>query len=230
MLSVAICIATVVLAVVYMVLSITIVPAGTVGVVDVFGQVRDDPLPAGMNFVFPLASVVKMSIKTQIIELAENVPTKEGLTVHLEAAALIRLEPQEAVKMYRQVGCTDTHAASTRIPRRLTAPGGHAGTRCARHSTGRAPTGLSPICAHLTPTPPLTPFSPFDAPFAPDAHPMHTHCAPIMHSFLPPAGGLQLHAEGGDPPVSQHRPRGDQWPRGEGLVHERCAHCHDGGP
>jgi regulator of protease activity HflC (stomatin/prohibitin superfamily) len=94
----------VVLAVVYMVLSITIVPAGTVGVVDVFGQVRDDPLPAGMNFVFPLASVVKMSIKTQIIELAENVPTKEGLTVHLEAAALIRLEPQEAVKMYRQVG------------------------------------------------------------------------------------------------------------------------------
>lgn len=45
-----------------------------------------------------------MSVKTQILELAENVPTKEGLTVHLEAAALVRLLPAEAVKMYRQVG------------------------------------------------------------------------------------------------------------------------------
>lgn len=95
---------TLAMGVVYGLMSITVVPAGTVGIVDVFGEVRDEPLHAGMNFVFPLASVVRMSIKTQILELAENVPTKEGLTVHLEAAALVRLLPLEAVKMYRQVG------------------------------------------------------------------------------------------------------------------------------
>ena len=57
MLSVAICCLTVALGVCYMILSITIVPAGTVGVVDIFGDVRDTPVHAGLNFVFPLASV-----------------------------------------------------------------------------------------------------------------------------------------------------------------------------
>jgi prohibitin 1 len=84
--------------------SVTIVPAGTVGVVEVFGAVRPLPLQAGMNFVFPLAKVHRMSVKTQILELAENVPTKEGLTVHLEAAALVRLMPSQAVAMYTTVG------------------------------------------------------------------------------------------------------------------------------
>eukprot|EP00667_Euglena_gracilis_P026726 EG_transcript_32416 len=101
---VAVACGAVLFVVAYIALSVTVVPAGTVGVVDVFGEVRDEPLQAGMNFVFPLASVVRMSVKTQILELAENVPTKEGLTVHLEAAALVRLLPAEAVKMYRQVG------------------------------------------------------------------------------------------------------------------------------
>lgn len=59
---------------------------------------------AGFLLSPALAQVVRMSVKTQILELAENVPTKEGLTVHLEAAALVRLLPAEAVKMYRQVG------------------------------------------------------------------------------------------------------------------------------
>ena len=85
-------------------LSTTIVEVGHVGVVDVFGSVRATPLPAGLNFVNPLAKVHPVSVQTAIITAAENVPTKEGLSVHLEAAALFHLAPDRAPEMYRTVG------------------------------------------------------------------------------------------------------------------------------
>lgn len=56
---VAVACGAVLFVVAYIALSVTVVPAGTVGVVDVFGEVRDEPLQAGMNFVFPLASVCR---------------------------------------------------------------------------------------------------------------------------------------------------------------------------
>lgn len=83
---------------------VTVIPAGHVGVVDLFGAVRPDPLPAGLTFVNPFAKVVRMSVMTQLVEMAEDVPTKEGMSVHLEAAALVHLKPSEAVRMYTTVG------------------------------------------------------------------------------------------------------------------------------
>ena len=43
----------------------TQVPAGHVGVVDLFGIVSKRTLPAGINFVNPLARVIKFSIQTK---------------------------------------------------------------------------------------------------------------------------------------------------------------------
>jgi prohibitin 1 len=43
----------------------TVVPAGNVGVVDFFGTVSNNTLKAGINFVNPLARVVKFSVQTQ---------------------------------------------------------------------------------------------------------------------------------------------------------------------
>eukprot|EP00005_Dracoamoeba_jomungandri_P003693 CAMPEP_0174251718 /NCGR_PEP_ID=MMETSP0439-20130205/1450_1 /TAXON_ID=0 /ORGANISM="Stereomyxa ramosa, Strain Chinc5" /LENGTH=294 /DNA_ID=CAMNT_0015332111 /DNA_START=93 /DNA_END=977 /DNA_ORIENTATION=- len=80
------------------------VPAGHVGVVALFGKVEKDILTSGLSFINPLATVTIMSVKTQIIEMNEEVPTKEGVTVHLEAAALIHLQPQSATKMFSSVG------------------------------------------------------------------------------------------------------------------------------
>jgi len=89
---------------VLVVLSITTIPAGHVGIVDTFGSVSERPLGPGMSFVNPFAKVVPMSLQTQIITVSENVPTKEGLDVHLEAAALVRLQPKKAVEMYTAIG------------------------------------------------------------------------------------------------------------------------------
>ena len=83
---------------------VRIVPAGHVGVVDLFGVVRPDSLKAGLHLVNPLARVLPMSVKTQEIKELMEVPSKEGLTMQLEVSALFHLDPQQAPEVYRSVG------------------------------------------------------------------------------------------------------------------------------
>lgn len=82
----------------------TVIPAGHVGVVDFFGTVSDNTLKAGINFVNPLARIVKMSVKTQEIKEVMDVPSKEGLTVQLEVSILYHLNPEMAANVYKTVG------------------------------------------------------------------------------------------------------------------------------
>ena len=83
---------------------IRIVPAGHVGVVDFLGRVSPKELQGGLNFVNPLARVIKMSIRTQEDKETMSVPSKEGLTVALEVSVLYKLDPSKAVTIYRTVG------------------------------------------------------------------------------------------------------------------------------
>jgi len=83
---------------------ITVVPAGNVGVVDFFGTVSQTTLKAGINFINPLARVVKFSVKTEELKEAMDVPSKEGLTVQLELSALYHLNPEKAAEVYKSVG------------------------------------------------------------------------------------------------------------------------------
>lgn len=82
----------------------TVVPAGHVGVVDFFGTVSPNTLKAGINFVNPLANVIKFSVKTQELKEVMNVPSKEGLTVQLEVSALYHLNPEKAAEVYKTIG------------------------------------------------------------------------------------------------------------------------------
>lgn len=82
----------------------TVIPAGNVGVVDFFGTVSDNTLKSGINFVNPLARIVKMSIKTQELKEVMDVPSKEGLTVQLEVSVLYHLNPEKAADVYKTVG------------------------------------------------------------------------------------------------------------------------------
>jgi len=83
---------------------IRVVPAGHVGVVDLFGVVRPTPLQSGLRLVNPLARVVMMSIKTNEIKETMEVPSKEGLTMELEVSVLFHLNPEKAPDVYRTVG------------------------------------------------------------------------------------------------------------------------------
>jgi prohibitin 1 len=82
----------------------TVVPAGSVGVVDFFGTVSNNTLKAGINFVNPFARVVNFSVKTEEIKEVMDVPSKEGLTVRLELSALFHLDPDKAAQVYKTIG------------------------------------------------------------------------------------------------------------------------------
>lgn len=84
--------------------SLSVIPAGHVGVVDVFGKVREQTLKSGVNLKNPLARVIKLSVKTQEMKESMPVPSKEGMTVGLEVSCLFHLSPDKASAVYRDVG------------------------------------------------------------------------------------------------------------------------------
>lgn len=83
---------------------LAVVPAGHVGVVDLFGSVSPHTLKSGLNLVNPLARVARMSIKTQEIKEVMDVPSREGLTMQLEASVLFHLDPEQAAEVYKTLG------------------------------------------------------------------------------------------------------------------------------
>jgi regulator of protease activity HflC (stomatin/prohibitin superfamily) len=112
---------------------LTVVPAGNVGVIDFFGNVSARVLHAGINFVNPLARIVKMSIKTQELKEVMDVPSREGLTVGLEASVLfhsIRRRRRRYTRPWAGNTQRDPRAA---VP--LGAPGRHGWSTTRRRST-----------------------------------------------------------------------------------------------
>jgi regulator of protease activity HflC (stomatin/prohibitin superfamily) len=81
-----------------------VVPAGHVGVKDLFGSVSSDVLQPGVNLVVPFTRVHRMSIQTQEVKETAEVPSKEGLTMDLEGSLLYRLDPAKAAEVYKTVG------------------------------------------------------------------------------------------------------------------------------
>lgn len=80
------------------------VPAGHVGVMVRFGSVEDQHLEPGLHFIGFFTTVELMNVQTRIVAMEEDVPSKEGLSVHLEAAALFHLDRDSAVAIYKQIG------------------------------------------------------------------------------------------------------------------------------
>jgi len=97
-----------VVAVVFIVLAalqcFTIIPAGSVGVIDVFGVVSDNTIKAGINPVNPLAHIIKFSIQTTEHKEVMQVLSREGLTIGLEISVLYHLDPDSAASVYRKIG------------------------------------------------------------------------------------------------------------------------------
>ncbi|MDH3253285.1 MAG: prohibitin family protein [Ignavibacteria bacterium] len=81
----------------------TIIPAGHVGVVNFFGVVSERTLPNGINFVNPLATVIKFSIQTKEHKETMQVLSREGLSIGLEISVLYRLNPDSAARVYQTI-------------------------------------------------------------------------------------------------------------------------------
>ncbi|MFC2076960.1 prohibitin family protein [candidate division KSB1 bacterium] len=96
--------AVVVIGIIVVFSAVTIVPAGHVGVVDLFGWVRPVALSPGVAIVVPMSRVHRLSVRTQEMKEAMAVPTSEGLIARLEISALYHLNPERAVEVYKRVG------------------------------------------------------------------------------------------------------------------------------
>jgi len=83
---------------------IRVVPAGNVGVVDIFGNVEMQQRQAGLQLVNPFAKLVIMDIQTQEKKELMQVPSKEGLTMAVEISILYKLTPDKASTIYKTVG------------------------------------------------------------------------------------------------------------------------------
>jgi regulator of protease activity HflC (stomatin/prohibitin superfamily) len=93
------------------------IDAGQVGVKSLFGNVQDDVLNSGLNFVNPLAEVTKIDSKTQNYTMsaqhdegdrqgddAIRVLTADGLEVVIDLTVLFRVEPSKAPNILRKIG------------------------------------------------------------------------------------------------------------------------------
>ena len=80
------------------------IPAGTVGVYDLFGKVADQALTPGIHVVNPLATVHKLSVRTQELKETVDIPTREGLNVNIDVSLLFRLNGERAPEVFRGIG------------------------------------------------------------------------------------------------------------------------------
>jgi len=84
--------------------SIAMIPAGHVGVRDLFGVVSDNVLHPGLRVVNPLLVIHRMSTRTQEVKETAEVPSSEGLIVRLDVSLLFNLSPKSAPQVYRTLG------------------------------------------------------------------------------------------------------------------------------
>jgi regulator of protease activity HflC (stomatin/prohibitin superfamily) len=93
------------------------IDAGMVGVKSLFGKVQNDVLKSGLHFVNPLMEVRQMDIRTLNYTMsgqhdeglsagddAIRVLTSDGLEVTIDLSVLYRVIPEEAPRLYREVG------------------------------------------------------------------------------------------------------------------------------
>ncbi|MCH7496650.1 MAG: prohibitin family protein [Candidatus Marinimicrobia bacterium] len=96
--------------------TISIIDAGTVGVVKVFGEVKEQPLTEGINIRNPFAEIIKMSVRTQERREELRVPSKEGLTIGLEASVIYHLDGAMAPEVYRTIGREQDYVRKILLP------------------------------------------------------------------------------------------------------------------
>lgn len=94
----------VIIVLIILVKSVVVIPAGHVGVKELFGNVYADSLGAGIHIINPLLQIHKLSIRTIQITEDAKVPSKEGLIVSLDLSALISLDPKVAPEVYKTIG------------------------------------------------------------------------------------------------------------------------------
>ena len=95
---------TVIVGALYLISSVKIVDPASIAVVVTFGSLAQDSLDPCMHLINPFAAVTPFTLKTQLLEQANHVPTKEGLTVELDVACLFHITRDKVRDVYLTLG------------------------------------------------------------------------------------------------------------------------------
>lgn len=83
----------------------TIINQGEVGVRDTFGALSDSPSGPGLKmFLWPIWDISSVPVRTVNIEVAANLPSREGLTIGAVCSILYRIDPDSAPKVLGEIG------------------------------------------------------------------------------------------------------------------------------
>ncbi len=96
--------------------TISLIEAGSVGVVKIFGMVRPEPLMEGINIRNPLADVVMMSIRMRERREIINIASQDGTPISLEMSVFFRLDPARAPEVLRTIGPGNLYIIRILIP------------------------------------------------------------------------------------------------------------------
>ena len=85
--------------------SCAVVRQGQVGVKSTLGRVKPQPLPEGPRFYNPFVSrIIRMSLRTQNLEVRLPLPSKEGLTIECEISILYSIQAAKAPEIVQKIG------------------------------------------------------------------------------------------------------------------------------
>ncbi|KAJ8613276.1 hypothetical protein CTAYLR_010637 [Chrysophaeum taylorii] len=84
--------------------SVRIVQPAHACVVKTFGHISDSVLEPGIHVITPLSTLCCFSLRKQLLETDNSVPTQEGLAVDLDVAIIFALDPAKVKTMYVEVG------------------------------------------------------------------------------------------------------------------------------
>lgn len=95
--------------------TLIIIPAGNVGVVELFGQVSQRPLNPGVHLVNPFTEVEDFSTRLQDIKETIEATSQEGLAFNIDVSLQYRLEPNKAADVYKTIGTEETDIIISRF-------------------------------------------------------------------------------------------------------------------
>ncbi len=85
--------------------SVTTIESGTVGVVSVFGAIKDAPLEKGLHIITPfITSVAKVDVKTQKVEAVSAAASKDLQTISTTIVVNYHVNDLSAPELYSDVG------------------------------------------------------------------------------------------------------------------------------
>ncbi|MBK4731080.1 prohibitin family protein [Oxynema sp. CENA135] len=95
--------------------TLAIVPAGKVGVVEVFGTVMPRALGPGVHPVNPLGKVVQFSTRLRDIKETVTATSQEGLSLSIDVSLQYKLDPTTAPDVYQEIGKDETDILISRF-------------------------------------------------------------------------------------------------------------------